>query len=215
MVRVIKVLSFDLDGTLADLNFEDVIWNREVPLLYSEQYGISLAEAKKIIKTETDAVGDKRLEWYSISYWFKHFKLKAEPERMMEDASRVIKLYPETTEVLSALKPHYKLVVVSNATREFLKFKMRVDGLESYFSKVISLPSDFQQLKSHGYDRVLKELRVSADQIVHVGDHYDFDYLMPKQSGIRSYYLDRRKKMCGPHVVHSLTEFASRIRELD
>ncbi|MFH1013827.1 MAG: hypothetical protein V1769_04900, partial [Thermoplasmatota archaeon] len=44
-------------------------------------------------------------------------------------------------------------------------------------------------------------------EIVHVGDHKEFDYLSPQKLGITAFYLDRKKTSTGPYVVHDLFQF--------
>jgi FMN phosphatase YigB (HAD superfamily) len=44
----IKLISFDLDGTLVDKNsFDKIFWEEEVPKLYAAKKGMSIEEAKK------------------------------------------------------------------------------------------------------------------------------------------------------------------------
>jgi FMN phosphatase YigB (HAD superfamily) len=71
----IKVISFDLEGTLVTPNFSQAVWHEGIPSLYANQKGISFVEAKAIVLREYQAVGDQRKEWYDIKYWFSHFGL--------------------------------------------------------------------------------------------------------------------------------------------
>ena len=43
--------------------------------------------------------------------------------------------------------------------------------------------------------------------MIHVGDHFEFDYLVPQQLGINSFYLDREGERKGPSIVNNLKEF--------
>ena len=40
-------------------------------------------------------------------------------------------------------------------------------------------------------------LNVSPADLVHVGDHYEFDYLVPRAVGIQAFYLDRSARREG------------------
>ena len=54
-------------------------------------------------------------------------------------------------------------------------------------------------------------MNVSPAEIIHVGDHREFDFEAPQRIGIRSYFLDRTKKETGPQVIHSLEELLTGI----
>lgn len=51
--------------------------------------------------------------------------------------------------------------------------------------------------------------------MAHVGDHYEFDFLVPKRLGILSFYLDRSGNSSGRWVVKDLREFNRRILEIE
>ncbi len=49
---------------------------------------------------------------------------------------------------------------------------------------------------------------------IHIGDHYEFDYIVPKSVGIKAYYLDRDgKKPKDSFTVKNLKEFATLIKK--
>jgi len=54
---------------------------------------------------------------------------------------------------------------------------------------------------------ICKKLSIQPQEIVHVGDHKEFDYLSPQKLGINAFYLDRNKTSTGPYVVHDLSQF--------
>ncbi len=209
---MIKVVSFDLDGTLADLNFEDAVWRKEIPRLYAERHGVSLEEARSFVYEAYASISDQELDWYDITYWLKRFDIRKRHQEILKNVSHLICLYPDTLPALRRLQESYRLVVVSNAMREFIDFKIQVDGLQRFFSKVYSLPSDLKTLKGEtAFAHVAKELGVSKKELVHVGDQEQFDYAIPKKAGIQAYLLDRSGKKKGKHVVHSLQEFADKL----
>jgi putative hydrolase of the HAD superfamily len=48
---------------------------------------------------------------------------------------------------------------------------------------------------------------VSIADIIHVGDHREFDCAAPRKIGMQAYFLDRSRHETGSHVVHGLDEF--------
>jgi putative hydrolase of the HAD superfamily len=62
------------------------------------------------------------------------------------------------------------------------------------------------------YQKVCDILNVDPQEIIHVGDHYDFDYLVPRRLGIQAFYLDRFGKQEGEFVLRSLKDLEEKLR---
>jgi predicted HAD superfamily hydrolase len=48
--------------------------------------------------------------------------------------------------------------------------------------------------------------------MVHVGDHWEFDYLVPKGLGIQALHIDRSGNRRGDDVIRNLEEVSQRLR---
>ncbi len=211
---MIKIISFDADGTLVDRQFMDAFWNVGVPEEYAREKGIGFAEAKKRVERMYNEVGERDLRWYTPEYWFELLGLKVTPKGLMESYKESLVVYPEVEEVLARLGRRYPLIVISNAPREILSFELL--ELEVHFANVFSATTDFKQVRKtvEFYEGICKILGVAPRELVHVGDHWDFDYAIPKKLGIRSYFLDRSGKKKGRNVVKDLREFAAKMDAL-
>ena len=64
------------------------------------------------------------------------------------------------------------------------------------------------------YRQVCEILNAEPGEIVHVGDHYQFDYLVPQSLGIQAFFLDRSGKMNGNSVVSDLRDLDKKLNEL-
>jgi HAD superfamily hydrolase (TIGR01549 family) len=199
-------LSFDLDGTLVDLAFTDQVWHCGIPELFARRTGMELSQAQEAVLKEYRKVGDGALAWYDIAYWFKYLDLPGAWERLLERYASQVRVYPEVPEVLSKLRERYSLIVLSNAAREFIEVEMREGGLRGYFDLVVSATSDFGLVKKSPefYRRICKHLGVHPRRLVHVGDHWEFDYEIPRGIGITAFHLDRQGEPAGPDVLHDL-----------
>lgn len=185
----VEVISFDAEGTLVTPGFSQAIWHEVIPLLYAEKNGVELASAKEIVVREYDKVGDQRLEWYDIEYWFRYFRLDS-AESAIQRCQAKISYYPEVMEVLSSLEGRYKLIVASGTPLELLE--PQLEGIKDYFARIFSSVSLCKQLKTPKfYDYVCELIGVNPAQIVHVGDNWQFDFLNSSQVGINAFYLDR------------------------
>jgi putative hydrolase of the HAD superfamily len=117
---------------------------------------------------------------------------------------------------LEHLKDRFQLVLTSNAGREFIDVEMEATGLGRYFDRIFSATSDFGEVKKTGgfYKRICQILGVHPQKIVHVGDHYEFDYLVPRSLGIHAFYLDRSGKNQGNLILRDLRDLEKRLHSI-
>jgi 2-haloalkanoic acid dehalogenase type II len=210
----IEVVSFDLDGTLLDTSFVDSVWLEEIPRLYSVEKGVSVEDARKVVRREYDGVGKERLEWYDIHYWIRRFSLNVEAKELLRNFEHRIKPYPEVPKVLEQLKQRgFTLVVVTNASREFVELELEKAKMKDRFHRVFSSTFDFGVVKKTVklYQRVCNILGVSPQEMIHVGDDRKFDFDVPRRLGILAYHLDRTSKHEGDFVIHSLEELNTKL----
>jgi HAD superfamily hydrolase (TIGR01549 family) len=212
---MIKILSFDFDGTIAKHSFADVFWLEGVPALYAKHYQIDLDVAKKYLLEEYDKIGDNRIEWYDPGYWFDRFELQTDWKEMLKIYQDYVEIYPEVPSVLKRLSQDYRLIISSNAKKEFIDLQLTKANIKNYFYKVFSSTSDFHTVKkvTSFYAMICKKLDIVPHEMIHVGDHKEFDYLFPKKLGITSYFLDRKKNTTGQYVVHDLLQFEKKIEK--
>jgi FMN phosphatase YigB (HAD superfamily) len=211
----VRVISFDADGTLVTPDFSQAVWYEGVPALYARKHGISLREAKAFIEKEYQVVGDHRIEWYDIKYWLHRFGLCPPLEshkQLLDDYRHRVSSYPEVAQALSSLSKDYMLIVVSCSTREFLPYIL--DGMEKYFARVFSTVSDYGQIKSPAlFAEVCREMGVSPQEMAHVGNLWEQDFLTAREAGIKAFYLDRRGERRDGSSLRSLADLGVRLRE--
>lgn len=210
---MIRLVSFDMDGTLIAPEFTDWVWGDGIPKLYAEKQGLSLEEAKVQVEQEYRKVGDGAIEWYDIKYWLRFFRLDPDWRALMEKYAGKISVFPDSRPILQRLKSRYPLVLVSNAGREFIEVELSATGLEIYFDRIFSATSDFGEVKKtpEVYRRICDILEISPHEMVHVGDHYEYDYLVPKSLGICSFYLNRTAEGSEDSVIRDLNELGRRL----
>ena len=209
-----RLISFDLDSTLVDSTYTTFVWEIGIPQLYAKKHSIHLPEATSIVKAEYERIGDSSLDWYDISYWFHVFKLPGRWQDLLEKHREKIRPFPEVKEVMENLVQGNDLIIISNAAREFVEIEIQEAHIERYFTRVFSTTSDFQEVKKAGhlYRQICDIMGVKPFEAIHVGDHYEFDYLAPNGLGIEAYYLDRDgKRPKDDFTVRDLREFANLI----
>ena len=212
----IKVVSFDVDGTLVSHGFADCVWLQGIPMAYADKEGLSFEQAFEYVKSEYDKIGEHRIEWYNIDYWLRKFDLDIPYEKLFKKYEDEIKVYEEVESVLAVLKGEgYELILSSNAATEFIEFQIK--PIKKFFLHVFSATSDFGEVKKTNgfFARVCEILDVKPQAVVHTGDHSVFDFLNPRKIGITAYYLDRARRRNVKDKVRKEDEFViSDLREL-
>jgi putative hydrolase of the HAD superfamily len=209
----VKVVSFDADGTLVTPDFSQAVWYEGIPSLYARRNGISFGEAKAFIEKEYQVLGDHRIEWYDIKYWLQRFGLGpplAGHQQILEDYRHRVSCYPEVTQALSSLSKDYTLIVVSCSTREFLPYLL--DGIKGYFARIFSTVSDYGQIKTpEFYLEVCRQMGIAPEEMAHVGDLWEQDFLAAKEAGLKAFHIDRRGERKDGSSLRSLGELEARL----
>ncbi|NYT03069.1 MAG: HAD family hydrolase [Methanosarcinales archaeon] len=207
---MIKVISFDMDGTLVSPRFVDRVWMDGVPGLYAERHGLDLEEARRTVVDQYMKIGSDHLEWYNLQYWLDRFDLDASKYDLLDQFAHEVEVFPEVEEVLEILSG-YQLVITSNAAREFIEVEL--DGLADRFDQVFSATSDFCDVKKSAsvYMKVCWRMGRKPLEVLHIGDHYVYDYQSPLEAGLDAIFLDRKGEAGGREVVCDLREAAEHI----
>jgi putative hydrolase of the HAD superfamily len=208
-----KFVSFDMDGTLVDSVFTDYVWGEGIPTLYAQKMGLSFEAAKVIVEKEYRKVGEGAIEWYDIKYWFLLFGLEQSWKSLMKRFIDKINVYDDVNPILELVKDKFQLILTTNAGREFVDIEMGATGLRRYFDLIFSATSDFGEVKKNirFYQRICQILGANPEEIVHIGDHYEFDYLVPRKLGINAFYLDRSGEKKGEFILWDLRELEKRL----
>ncbi len=214
---MIKAISFDLDGTLADEAFDRAVWHEEIPRLYAEKHKMSLEQAKeKVYATYYIALDiEREKNWTDIEYWMNRFKL-GDWKQLVARLKNKIFVYSEVQAVLKEPQTHFPLIIVSNAHEKFLAVKLDAEGLKPYFTHVFSAPSTFGIARKNKemFLAICKKLNLKPNEIIHVGDDHELDYVVPAEIGMHSFHLLRGRKRTGKHEITSLQELPEKIKEL-
>lgn len=127
---MVKVVSFDMDGTLIQKDYVEHVWLEAIPELYAKKNGMDVEDAKEYVMNEYLKVGEAAIEWYDIKYWLKKFEIDCDWRELLESHAHMLKLYPEVNEVLENLRGKHELIITSNAAHEFIEVESRVLGLD-------------------------------------------------------------------------------------
>lgn len=207
---MIKVISFDLDKTLITGDFDNKIWNEELPKHYSKEKNISFEEAKEFCfsKYEEHKGND---QWTSLPFWFNMFGLK-DWESLLIKNEHLIILDKDAEPILKKLKGKYKLILVTQNDIEFLEIKLK--KIRHYFDEIFSSTHHYKKLKKDAlvYNDIIKKLNIKANEMIHVGDDFEFDYEAPKSIGINAILLDPKNEHNEKGSIKNLKEILDMIK---
>jgi putative hydrolase of the HAD superfamily len=215
-----KIISFDLDGTLVHGKYGDMVWNQGIPEEYARKYGMSFEEARHLIRSQYEEVGETNVEWYHIELWLKKFDLPVSAKTLLDRFELYIELFPDTKEVLEALMESYTLIVASNAARIFVDKELSYANITSHFTHIISATTDYGMVKKEAgfYERLCTTLSISPHEIVHVGDHRVFDFETPSLLGIDAYHfvpdlgdVSNQSQTSNGKTIHCLSDLLDKI----
>ena len=212
-----RIVSFDMDGTITDRSFADSVWLEGIPCQYAVENNLSFKTAKRKVISEYGKVGKEVLEWYDLSYWIERLSLDISPKEILSSFQHRIKLFPEVPAVLQKLRDEaLRLIIVTNARREFADFELKTTNIIGYFEHVFSTTSDFGLVKNTvtAYRKVCDLCNVSPEEVIHVGDDESFDFYVPKKLGITAFYLDRICEHSGPFTVCSLKDLSKKLLDV-
>ena len=193
---MIKVISFDVDGTLVLPDFNDLIWFEVLPRLYAEKRSLNIKKAKDEVFKEYNRIGADDCRWYSLDFWLDYFGLDSDQNSLLNKYADKVTLYPDVLPSLGKLSLRYDLVVGSGMPDNSIEIKMRKDNIKRFFKRMFSSISEFGLVKKDEsfYARVCQDLGIEPHQLAHIGDHYQVDYLAALQAGALAFHLDRKQE---------------------
>ena len=211
---MLQVMSFDIAGTLVDLYYFNYVWEDAIPRLYARKWNISFDEAKEYVLEEYNRIGRNDIRWYVAEYWFDHFNLDEDPLEIFSLHTDKLRFYPEVISILEKLSQRYTLITASSVPRNIQNTIL--GQLPGYFKHTFSSISDRHEITKTTafYRTICQVLRIKAKEIMHVGDDWYCDFLIPKMVGLNSVFLDRQGNHKGRFSILDLHELDNQLNDL-
>lgn len=207
----IKVVSFDLDGTILQREFDYELWYDKLHRFVARAKGIGFKEAYDMSVSHAGTLPESHVARYAIKYWIDHYNLPFEEKEIVEAVSSPIALFEDYKPAVNALRSKVdRIVLFTNSTGYVLKKKLAETGICEDFSKVYDVIGlwDHPKDTSEAYQKLLESEGCTPDEILHVGDSEKGDKLAPEQVGLRAVLIDRD----GKGDIKSLQELTELVR---
>ena len=199
-----KVLTFDCYGTLID--WETGIWDALQPLLMANKR----SDITRDNALETHAIFESQLETDSPEMLYadvlsrvhilfaEKYDLQTTKQLDADFGGSVAHwpAFPDTADALRYLKTRYKLVILSNVSREGFAASNRKLGVEFdaiYTAEDIGsykpTPANFEYM----LERLKLDLGLSKQDILHTAQSLYHDHVPAKKFGLANAWIDRQR----------------------
>ncbi len=178
---MIKLISFDLQGTISNSNFSDTFWLKILPEKYAKHYNIGIQEAKDNLKIFFNEVGKYDFKYYDEKYWenLLNFNTKYELEKIDKP-----KLDLKILDFIS--KSKIPCVIFSTTTHTFIDFEL--GEYQALFKTCISTLEDFHIAgkPAIAFKKLATMFKMDPQEILHIGDNWEMDIKNPQTAGCKT-----------------------------
>lgn len=127
---------FDMDGTLLDLYFDDLVWNEHLPRRYAAKAGLSQDDARRAIRSAIEQTRGQ-LDFYCLDHWSAHFDVDV--HEVEQDLAGFVNVRPGASDFLEWVgRAGLKRILATNAHPRSLARKLRITGIEADFEYIVS-----------------------------------------------------------------------------
>ena len=132
----IDTVLLDMDGTLLDLKYDNVLWNEHLPARFAERHGLSVPAAKIHLERHFDETRHT-IEHYCLDYWTRFTRLDV--VALHRDLTHLIRYRPHAEAFLARLEAtDRRAVLVTNAHRGSLAIKDEITSLTGRVDDAVS-----------------------------------------------------------------------------
>ncbi|MFO0775312.1 MAG: HAD hydrolase-like protein [Nitrospiraceae bacterium] len=132
--RIDDVL-LDMDGTLLDRNFDNVLFEEELPRRYAAMHGLSFETARTTLMTMYRSV-EGELAWTDLDYWTE--RVGIDVVALHKELDGLIGFLPDAETFLAALQRRGKrLTIVTNAHAAGVAVKCAKTGLDKHVDRIV------------------------------------------------------------------------------
>ena len=132
----IDTVLLDMDGTLLDLKYDNVLWNQHLPERFADRHGVTVADARAHLDRHFDETRHT-IDHYCLDYWSRYTQLDI--IALHRELTHLIRYRPHAERFLDWLDATgRRAVLVTNAHRGSLDIKDAITTLTSRLDDAVS-----------------------------------------------------------------------------
>lgn len=209
---MIRAAIFDLDGTLYDgSTYVRGAW-RDIASYLGSKYGRDREALLEGIEAVWRRLGAH--ERHLFDRFLEDVRLPAAEVPVLVDLFHQhepeIRLYPESGELLDALRPRLRMGLLTNGERGMQLRKLDALGIRDLFDPLVlagDYPRELWKPSPHLYAKALRILRFQPHEVVAIGDDPAMDFAGPEALGMPSIRILRgehaRVRSAGPWALET------------
>lgn len=211
-MRNVEAVSLDVTGTLVDGRSVKYFWDVLIPSAYARKHRVPFEKALSHVKHMYGTISPDDVRWYLPEYWMKRLGIEGSVEELLKELKPFITIFPDVEPVIVELSSNHSLIVSSNLP--VLLLETVLDDFKKYFLRIFSSVSTYSlpRKTAEFYVKVCSDAGFKPREVLHVGDNFMYDFLIPRFVGMESLIIKRFKPPRRKHEVSSLKQVLDGIK---